>query len=605
MIEGAPRRVRLLPDSLINKIAAGEVVERPASVVKELVENAIDAGSSRIVVSVRGGGRGLIRVRDDGTGMGREDALAALQRHATSKLREDEDLFAISTFGFRGEALPSIAEISRFELRTGETGEVAGTRLVIDGGVIESIDEAANPGGTEITVRRLFVNTPARLKFLKTERTEMGHTQEWVTRMALAHPEIAIRFEADDRTVLDLPAEDGLLPRVQGVLGKAVAREMRPFSASQEVEGGLAVEGLISLPSLTRSSAGGLYLFVNGRFVKDRAMTGAVLQAWRELLPRGRYPVAVLFLDLPPDRVDVNVHPQKLEVRFRDGQAVWRFLSSALSRRLRELGGVLATPDEQTSFLPPAARGGLRPRPGARMPDLGSAARPVRPWSREQAAAVLDRAVLPPSRPAGRAPIPVLPQSETPKEFVGPTVLGVMTPGTLVCADGDSLVLVDAAAARRLLLFRRLLRCDGEPLVSRRLLVPGLLDLEPSDVRAIEKRAELLLPFGVEVSAFGPDVVALHALAPELDSRRGPELLTRVREALRDGPPSGSARTRELSRVLSEFAHPGGERPSRAENQALLISLLLEPMPYPPDLPTPIIEVTGAELARWFKRGRA
>ena len=605
MSERASRRVRLLSDSLINKIAAGEVVERPASVVKELVENAIDAGSSRIVVSVRGGGRGLIRVRDDGMGMGREDALASLQRHATSKLRDDDDLFAISTFGFRGEALPSIAEISRFELRTGEAGAVSGTRLVIDGGVIESVDDAANPGGTEITVRRLFVNTPARLKFLKTERTEMGHTQEWVHRMALAHPEVAIRFESDDRTVLDLPAEDGLRPRVQGVLGKAVARDMRPFSATQEGGGGLAVEGLISLPCLTRSSAGSLYLFVNGRFVKDRAMTGAVLQAWRELLPRGRYPVAVLFLDLPPDRVDVNVHPQKLEVRFRDGQAVWRFLSTALSRRLRELGGVLAAPDEQTSFLPPAARAGLRPRPGTRMPDLGSAARPVRPWSREQASAVLDRAVLPPPKRASKIPTPVVDESPVEEESVGPTVLGAMAPETLVCAEGDTLVLVDAAAARRLLLFRRLLRCRETPLERRRLLVPGLLDLEPADVRAIEKQADLLLPYGVEVSAFGPDVVAIHALAPELDGRRAPELLARVRESLRDGPPSGSAQARELARVLSDFAHPGGERPSRAEHQALLRSLLLESRPYPPDLPAPILHIAGSELARWFKRGRA
>lgn len=606
MSQATPRRVRLLPDSLINKIAAGEVVERPASVVKELIENAVDAGASRIVVSVRGGGRGLIRMRDDGSGMGREDALAALQRHATSKLHVDEDLFAIETFGFRGEALASIAEVSRFELRTGEVGDDAGTRVVVDGGVIETIEEAANPGGTEITVRRLFANTPARLKFLKSERTEMSHTQEWVVRVALAHPEIAVRFEAEDRTVLDLPAEDSLLPRAAGVLGKAVAREMVPFSAAQE-GGGLSVEGLISLPTLTRSSAAGLYLFVNGRFVKDRAMTGAVLQAWRDLLPRGRYPIAVLFLDLPADRVDVNVHPQKLEVRFRDGQGVWRFLSGALASKLRSLGGVLPPPDTQTSFLPASARRGLVPRQ-VRMPDLGSSGRPVRQWSAEQAAAVLDRAVLP-----GRAVPPPVPAPgspprgdtpPTPEREDTPRAIGLLDARYLLASDQGSLLLVDAPAARRLLLFRRLLRVDEEPMSTRRLLVPGLLDLEPADVRAIEKRADLLLPFGLEVSAFGPDVLAVHALAPQLDGTRAIELLTRVREALRDGPPSGVARTRELARVISGFAHPGSEAPSRADQQRLIDELAQDPAPVPADLATTTVRLDSDALQRLFKRAR-
>ncbi|MCO4772617.1 MAG: DNA mismatch repair endonuclease MutL [Deltaproteobacteria bacterium] len=598
MTQEDQRRVRLLPDSLINKIAAGEVVERPASVVKELVENAVDARSTRIVVSIRGGGRGLIRVRDDGTGMGREDALAALQRHATSKVRTDEDLFSIDTFGFRGEALPSIAEVSRFELTTGEPGATAGTRVLVDGGVIETIEEAANPGGTEISVKRLFANTPARLKFLKTERTEMNHVQEWVTRVALAHPEIAMRLEADDRTVFDLPPEDGLMARVRGLLGKAVAEKLRPFSADQG-HGGLSVEGLVSLPTLTRSSAAGLYLFVNGRFVKDRAMTGAVLQAWRDLLPRGRYPVAVLFLDLPPDRVDVNVHPQKLEVRFRDGQQVWRFLSGALAQHLRGLGGVLAEPEEQTSFLPPAARGGLRPR--VSMPDLGTAAHPVRPWSQDRAAAVLDRATLPGQRPV-RPIAPSAPPAGT--DSLGLRVVGMLDRGHLVCSDAGALVLIDVLAARRLLLFGRLLRAPSAPLEARRLLVPGLLDLEPADVRALEKDTDEVLPFGVEVSAFGPDVVALHALAPEFDGSRGAELLIQLRQALRDGPPKGPARTRELARVLSAFVHPGPEHPAPKDLQAFVGRFLAVAQPHPPDLPNPRIRVESADIARWFRRGR-
>jgi len=590
------RRVRLLPDSLINKIAAGEVVERPASVIKELLENAADAEAARLVVSVTDGGRGMIRVRDDGVGMGRDDALAALQRHATSKLRDDADLFNIATFGFRGEALPSIAEVSRFELITGEPGAQVGTRVVVDGGVIETIEDAANPGGTEITVRRLFANTPARLKFLKSDKTENRHITEWVTRVALAHPEIAVRLEVDGRTAFDLPAETELRPRVRALLGKAVASELHPFSASQP---GLTVEGLISAPTLTRSNAAGLYLFVNGRFVKDRAMTGAVLQAWRELLPRGRYPVAVLFLDLPPDRVDVNVHPQKLEVRFRDGQAVWRFLSGALARTLRERGGVLPTPSVQTSFLPPAARGGLRPT----MPAVGN--RPVRPWSPEQAAAVLDRARLPGSGPSIPTPPPsppiVLPEDEAP---VGPRLVGRLDAARLVLSDDGALIVLDVGAARRLVLFHRLLRAPDEPLATRRLLVPSLLDLDPPQARALDRNADAVAPFGMEVGAFGPDTVALHGLAPELDSRRGEELLRAVRDALRDGPPKGAARTRELARVISAFAHPGTDRPAAADVVRLLDALGPHLPDRPADLPRPLVRLTTEEVDRWFARGR-
>lgn len=601
MAEEPARRVLVLPDSLINKIAAGEVVERPASVVKELVENAVDAGATRVTISVRGGGRGLIRVRDDGEGMTREDALTALQRHATSKVRTDDDLFAIGTFGFRGEALPSIAEVSRFELRTGVPGAVTGTRVVVDGGVIDTIEDAANPGGTEIAVHRLFVTTPARLKFLKSDRTEVGHITEWTTRVAIAHPEIAFRLDVDDRTVFDVPAVDGLLPRVRALLGKSVSDDLRPFSAAQDGDG-LTVEGLVSLPTLTRSSAAGLYLFVNGRYVKDRAMTGAVLQAWRELLPRGRYPVAVLFLDLPPERVDVNVHPQKLEVRFRSGSAVWRFLSGALSRRLRELGGVLATPGEQqTSFLPPQARGGLRPSAPSR-PTLGTPSRPVRPWSAEEAAAVLDRAVAP-RRPAETAPSPTPPTrpaaSGPPVRDAGERILGRMGDRLLV-RDGEDLLVLDLPAARRLLLFDRLR--SGVALTPKRLLVPGLLDLAAADVRALEAEAERLLPLGLEVAAFGADTLALHALAPEYDASAAGALLEDVRAALRDGPRTADALDRELARVLSAFPAPLGDRPPRGELEAL-VDAVLGRGSAPPDLPRPVVRLRGAQLDGWFRRG--
>ena len=584
----------MLPDSLINKIAAGEVVERPASVVKELVENAVDAGAGRIVVSVRGGGRGLIRVRDDGSGMSREDAVAALERHATSKIRTDEDLFAITSFGFRGEALPSIAEVSSFELRTGEPGAEAGTRIAVDQGVIEAIEDAANPGGTEVTVRRLFVSTPVRLKFLKAERTEMGHVTDWMTRIALAHPEIAFRLEAEDRTVLDVPATDALLPRAEALLGKATGKHLRTVEAEAN---GLRLEGLLSLPTLTRSSTAGLYLFVNGRFVRDRAMTGATLAAWRDLVPRGRYPVAVLFLDLPPHDVDVNVHPQKLEVRFRDGRGVWAFVTVAISRRLASLGGTLPPPDGAQTPLFDAPRryqqdlqriaAGAPSAQGTAQPG----ARPIRQWSPEQAAAVLDRAVPRPILPAADRPPPEPEASSTSFEPIG-----TLSDGILLCRSGADLVIVDLQDARRRLLESRL-RTGEQPLGTRRLLVPGLLELAAREVRTIEAAVARLAALGVEVGAFGAGTVAVHALAPEYDASRAGELLRAALEALQAGH---SAR---LPAVLAAFCAPGPVRPSDAEVRALLGDL--EQLgPPPTGAPAAMVRVDDATLRRWLSRGR-
>ncbi|MEE2829951.1 MAG: DNA mismatch repair endonuclease MutL, partial [Myxococcota bacterium] len=351
-------RVQLLSDALINKIAAGEVIERPASVVKELLENSVDAGATRVEIRVEDGGRSLISVLDDGLGMSRTDALMSLERHATSKLRNEGDLFRIDSLGFRGEALPSIAEVSRFELLTGTDGSEVGTRLVLDGGVWGEIEDAPNPGGTEIRVRRLFFNTPVRLKFLKTPRTEMHHVLDTVQRVALSRPNIALRLVSDGRAVIDVARDDTLLDRVRRVLGKAVSRGLHPITGARD---NLRLEGLVSGPALHRSSRSSLFFFVNGRFVRDRTVVGALLAAYRDILPRGRYPVAVLFLDLPPEDVDVNVHPTKVEVRFRDSSEVWRFIGGTLSDFLE---GLVDGPEVQGE-LPGTAAAEAVSRPAA------------------------------------------------------------------------------------------------------------------------------------------------------------------------------------------------------------------------------------------------
>ena len=312
--EGAPARpVRRLPDALVDQIAAGEVVERPASVVKELVENALDAGAARVRVEVREGGAALVAVTDDGRGMPAADARLALERHATSKIVSADDLARIGTFGFRGEALPAIASVSRLRLRTRARGAEAGFEIEVDGGRRVAERAAGAPEGTRVEVADLFHNVPARRKFLKAPATEWGHVADWLARAALALPGVHFDVRRDDRPAVSWPAVGESLDRIAAVLSEREAEGLVPLSAA---EGALRVEGFASRPDAHRPTAAGLYLFVQRRPVRDRLLRHALLDAYRDVLPRGRFPSAVLFVDCPPQAVDVNVHPAKWEVRF-------------------------------------------------------------------------------------------------------------------------------------------------------------------------------------------------------------------------------------------------------------------------------------------------
>ena len=315
MSEG--RVIRVLPDEVIDQIAAGEVIERPASVVKELVENALDAGAGRITVEIEGGGRTLIRVLDDGVGMSAGQARLALVRHATSKLRAVTDLFALDTMGFRGEALPSIAAVSRMDLvtRSRATSEQPAVRLSIEGGRILREEDTGAPVGTQVEVRDLLFNVPARLKFLKGEATETGHVNEAVSRLAMAHPAVHFQLRNRGRLTVDAPPAPGALERVCGLLGARLADRLTRVERS---EGGVRVEALLGAPELSQTTRRGLHLYVGRRWVRDRGLTQAVWQGYGELIPRGRFPTAVVFVEVDPRAVDVNVHPQKLEVRFSD-----------------------------------------------------------------------------------------------------------------------------------------------------------------------------------------------------------------------------------------------------------------------------------------------
>ena len=324
--------IRILPENLTNKIAAGEVVERPASVAKELVENALDAGSKEVVVEIESGGRRLIKVSDTGCGMSREDALLALERHATSKIACDEDLFSLSTLGFRGEALPSIASVARLTISTRTSDTVEGTEIYAEGGRIKEVKGCGMAAGTVIAVRNLFFNTPARLKFMKSAETEGSHVGELLTRLAISRPEVRFTYLNDGKVVFRALDSD-LKERVATMLGRPIAASLYPvFHQDERVK----VTGLVAAPECSRSAASHLYTYINGRFIKDKVVQHAVLQAYRNFLERGRYPVVAIFIEISPGEVDVNVHPTKHEVRFREQGRVHDAIQYAVEALLKE-----------------------------------------------------------------------------------------------------------------------------------------------------------------------------------------------------------------------------------------------------------------------------
>ena len=344
--------IRILPEIISNKIAAGEVVERPASVVKELVENALDAGSGRILVEVEKGGRSLIRVSDDGSGMSRDDALLSLERYATSKIFSDQDLFSIRTLGFRGEALPSIASVSRFTLVTRQGQSDAGTEIFVDGGKIRQVADAGAPPGTLIAVEQLFFNTPARRKFLKSIAAEMGHIVEVVSSMALSRPDVHVKLVHDGRTVKDWPAAEPM-ERVIEIFGRQAESHLLPVEKTAD---GHAVSGWVGSPRNARRTARGVFVFVNGRYVRDRMIQHALFAGYAQRLVKGQYPVAVLFVTVPFDEMDVNVHPTKSEVKFSRHRLVHDLVQSAVTEALgshEQKGWVATAPrvlEQQSEF---------------------------------------------------------------------------------------------------------------------------------------------------------------------------------------------------------------------------------------------------------------
>ncbi len=506
--------VRQLSETTVNRIAAGEVVERPASVVKELVENALDAGASRIEIATDGGGRRLIRVADDGHGMTRADLDLAVERHATSKL-DGDDLLQISTLGFRGEALPSIGSVARLTITTRHGGEPNAWAITVDGGAKAAIKPAALSQGTRVEVKDLFYATPARLKFLKSDRSEAEAVREVVRRLAMSRPDVAFTLGSDERAPVTwpaaLPGAAGRLARLADILGTEFRLNAVEVRAERD---GVVVEGYAGLPTHSRANSLGQYLFVNGRPVRDKLLIGVIRGAYADYLSRDRHPVVALFVTLPPREVDVNVHPAKTEVRFRDNTLVRALLMHALKEGLARDGQRAATTGGSATIA--AFRPATLPRRGA-FDWRRSPSRPLPPrgavaaWSApdpgfaETAQAVFD---------VGGATATARVEVAEPAPDLLDRPLGAARAQVhdtyIVTQTRDGLVVVDQHAAHERLVYERMKNAIDQKGIARQiLLIPEIVELDSADIERLLSRAEELRRFGLAIEPFGPGAIAV------------------------------------------------------------------------------------------------
>ena len=589
--------VRILSDRVANQIAAGEVIERPAAVVKELVENALDAGATRIEVEFRHGGRALMRIEDNGHGMTRDDALLALERHATSKIAEAADLDRLNTFGFRGEALPSIASVARFELQTRPADRDAGTEILVNGGKFVHVRECGRPVGTRIEVTHLFNSVPARRKFLKTDQTEAAHIVQCVRLYALASPRVAFTLIEDGREIFRSPECTTLVERVEEIFGRQVADAVVPIESS---ESGLKLSGLIGRPGVGRATRHEMIVFVNGRPVDSRTLNYALIESYHESLPKGRYPLAFVFFDCDPAAVDVNVHPAKREVRFRSEPQVRSFVIRSVLQRLRELGGpIVPSTTAGMSTLPPA----LAPLvvPQAVRPTAAPAVWPP-PLVRGAERPAMSPPVLPIPMPATPAPNPAPKIQNLHWRFVG------LAHGSYALFETEAgLVLLDRRAAHERVWFDRLVAQFTEGAVpSQRLLLPLPLELDPIATALLLDRLKFLNGHGFEVTEFGRNFFRVEGIPAWMEPADAEPFLRDILGALRDGrlPEGNLALARaELARLAAAKAVRLPGSPGEVELRSLLGELFATPTPLtsPSGRPT-FIEINHGELARRFQK---
>ena len=593
--------IRQLPDTLINQIAAGEVVERPASVVKELVENALDAGAKRIDIDLEEGGIRLIRIRDDGGGIAPAELPLAVSRHATSKIASIDDLEAVTTLGFRGEALPSVASVSRFRLVSRRPGADHGAELRIDGGRVGEVVPQAHPPGTTVEVRDLFFNVPARRKFLRAERTELAHIEDWLRTLALARPDVEIRVSHNGKPSRRWKGEGHLLSdvRLHEALGEEFARNaLRVDHAGA----GMRLHGWIAQPAYNRASADQQYLYVNGRSVRDRNIAHAVRQAYSDVLFHGRHPAYVLFLELDPRGVDVNVHPAKHEVRFREARLVHDFVYRTLHAALADTrAGSVAASTPPMPAAADASRWSMSPAPQQQAMGLRVADAPT-----AYAALYAPRGEVPSRQSAPAMAMPGdAPGGMPPLGFAVAQLHGIY----ILAENADGLIVVDMHAAHERIVYEALkVAHDGQGLRTQPLLVPASLAVSEREADIAEREAETLAQLGFEVQRSGPQSLLLRSV-PALLAHGDVEAL--LRDVLADLREHGGTRRVAETRdeLLATMACHGAVRANRRltipEMNALLRQMEATERSGQCNHGRPTwTRFSLAEMDKWFLRGR-
>ncbi|XHR29981.1 MAG: DNA mismatch repair endonuclease MutL [Chthoniobacteraceae bacterium] len=621
-------RIHLLSEEVASQVAAGEVVERPASVVKELVENSLDAGAKHIEVMMRRGGISLIRVVDDGSGMDRDDALLCLERHATSKIRTGADLATIHTLGFRGEALPSIASVSRFRLSSREQGAVAGTEILVTGGRVEYVRDGGDAPGTQIEVRSLFFNLPARRKFLRTENTEASHVEAQLRLQALGHPEVGFTLLTDDRTVFQLPPAANLRERIRDLNGGALADAL--LEIPEAVFEGLAIRGYIGKPGVTRSSRGQQLVFVNGRAVENLTINHALREGYHTALMKGQYPVTFLFIEMDPAAVDVNVHPAKREVRFREPSVIREALVEVVVRALEsdrgDWQGAFAAPSDRLPARPEPPRPEPLPLPGMAVEELPPPRLPsgLTPFPepfpevrvpatfkdfsefKEPPLSPVPVTSVPelPAEPRGPEPLAVPEPKPQPQQF---RILGVLGRLYILMESAGGLVLVDQHAAHERILFeelRRRMEQVGVP--SQRLLMPLTLQLAPRDSDWVAQNLPTLQKMGIGVEGFGSGTWKLDAIPQFVQSSEPQQLLHDIIDELREiSLQTSKLRLGEdvIAKTVCRHAVKAHDTLREPEMIRLIEDLLQCELPYccPHGRPT-MIQISYTELEKKFGR---
>ena len=613
MLNPAGKTLRILPESIANRIAAGEVVERPANAVKELLENSLDAGATEVTLELFEGG---FRIVDNGSGMSRDDCLLSLERHATSKIGDVEDLDHIDTLGFRGEALPSIASVARLRMESRPAGEKAGTELLIEGGELTYVREAGLPAGTMVEVTDLFFNTPARRKFMRREATENGHIRETFSRMAMAFPAVGFRLIVNGRTTVDVPAELAPRERAARLFGNEFARQATEFAKTSSSLG-YGLSGMLGHPRDNRARADEIYWFVNSRFIRDRTLNHALVSAYRQFMPHGRFPRAALFLTLPTSDVDVNVHPTKQEVRFVRGRDMYGFIAGAVTDILETWLQAQPNLVEESGDEESASRTTFPRSAPPLMSRYAGGASPVsadkggmtgEQVSHYASTMVESQGML--RRKETLEAFPAEPMPSGDSGFYGRLAFLGQALGTyLVCQGDDGIVLIDQHAAHERVTYSAMLAAyrSGRPPVQG-LLVPQVIELPPVALASLTEHQEMLTSIGFELAPFSGNAVAIQAVPAALAGRETRRVIIDVARELEELGRVDLAEEAVAERIIG-CACQGSVRANQAlsapEVRALLKQLdEIERAGNCPHGRPVIISISRVELERRFGRSQ-